>query len=339
MTLLMMESFADRMWNLGKWDYNDGSGTWSGTGSRFGGPALSMAGTNLDRAIWKLITPSSEVFVGAAWRISALGDNAYANSPLTLWTDNGVTSHLRLKYWGGTMYLNRGTTEIATAPMFGIGEDHYVELSGTIHDSTGHAVVKVDGVTVIDFTGDTRNGGTLTDIDAVSFGPQYQSTTVISDIYICNSAGSAPTNTFLGDVSVEMLSPSGNGNSSVLVGSDADSTDNYLLVDEIPPSSADYVESGTQGDKDTYVMGNITGTPTTIFGVQISSYAAKTDSGAKFSRPVVRSGTTDYVGSSKTLSTGYLARQDVWETDPDTAAAWIEAGVNAAEIGFEVRDS
>jgi hypothetical protein len=24
----------------------------------------------------------------------------------------------------------------------------------------------------------------------------------------------------------------------------------------------------------------------------------------------------------------------LWETDPDTAAAWTESGVNAAEIGY-----
>ena len=54
------------------------------------------------------------------------------------------------------------------------------------------------------------------------------------DLYICDgtTVPGEPVNDFLGDVRVDTLYPNGNGNSSQWVGQDANSTDNYLNVDD-----------------------------------------------------------------------------------------------------------
>ena len=238
----------------------------------------------------------------------------------------------------GYLAIYRNNTQIAVTGSAVIGADvfNYIEFKGVLANSGGTAEIILNGVSVLSFTGDTLDG-TVTDIDKIRVG-SGATIDVIDDLYICDGTGST-NNTFLGDVTVEKLTPNGNGNSSVLVGSDGNSTDNYLLVDETTPSTADYVGSATEGDKDTYAYSNIAGAPASVLGVAVNSYQAKSDSGTKFARPVVRSGTTDYVGTSVSLSTSYVAGQQLWETDPDTAVAWTESGVNAIEAGFEVRDS
>jgi hypothetical protein len=333
-----MDSFDDRMWNLGKWETYQFF-TWTASGRHGGGGIVTgQSAYNVKKSI----TPSATVIAGRAFYSSNVASAISTGQDIAFYTNNGATLELNVRIGGGGyVAIYRNTTQIAisASPVCPLASTwYYVEFKGLLDNSVGTAEVQVNGVSVVSFSGDTLNG-TLTDIDWVNFGTSGSRTDRIDDVYICNGLGTV-NNDFLGDITVEALPVNGNGNSSVLVGSDADSTDNYLLVDESPPSTADYVESGTEGDKDTYAVSNIAGTPSVIHGIAVNSYVAKTDTGSKFSRPVLRSGTTDYVAASAALSTSYVARQDLWEQDPDTGpAAWITAGVNAAEIGFEVRDS
>jgi hypothetical protein len=141
---------------------------------------------------------------------------------------------------------------------------------------------------------------------------------------------------FLGDVRVQALLPTGNGNSSQLVGSDGNSTDNYLLVDEVPPNEdTDYVESATVNDKDTYVFGNLTPTTGTVFGVQIVAEARKTDAGVRSFKSVARLSATEADGPDTTLSTTYAFYMDKRDTKPG-GGSWTITNVNDAEFGVKV---
>jgi hypothetical protein len=73
----------------------------------------------------------------------------------------------------------------------------------------------------------------------------------------------------------------GNGDFSQLVGSDADSTNNYLLVNEAgAPVTTSYVESDTVGQRDFYAMGDIDPVQRHRAGVQVSAYCNNPDGGA-----------------------------------------------------------
>jgi hypothetical protein len=161
------------------------------------------------------------------------------------------------------------------------------------------------------------------------------SLTDFDDLYVCDGTGSAPANDFLGDCRVEAIFPSGNGNSSVLVGSDGNSTDNYLLVDEAAPNTTDYVESSTVTDKDTYAYGNLAATTGTVFGVQPVPFAAKTDAGTRSIVSVARVSATEVDSAAKTLSTTYTYYPDVREAKPG-GGAWAIGDVNGAEFGVKI---
>lgn len=102
---------------------------------------------------------------------------------------------------------------------------------------------------------------------------------IVDDCAINDTSGSFQTS-WPGEEEVIALRPNGNGDNSAFTGSDGNSTDNYLLVDDTPPDTADYVESNTSGQIDDY---EFEATPAalestdTINVVHVGVYAAVSD--------------------------------------------------------------
>lgn len=102
---------------------------------------------------------------------------------------------------------------------------------------------------------------------------------IVDDCAINDTTGSFQTG-YPGSGKVIVLRPNGNGDNSAWTGSDGNSTDNYLLVDETPPDSTDYVESNTSGQIDDYDFAATPaelGTNDTINVVHVGVYAAVSD--------------------------------------------------------------
>lgn len=77
---------------------------------------------------------------------------------------------------------------------------------------------------------------------------------IVGDMTVNDDQGSF-FNTLPGNYKLAYLRPNGNGDNSAWAGSDGNSTDNYLLVDETTPNSAtDYVQSNTSGQIDEYII-------------------------------------------------------------------------------------
>lgn len=277
-----------------------------------------------------------EWFTGFAYKTSV---NTDTNARLVRFFD-GSTLHVELSLdaTGKFTALRNGTVIATGSQVISNNVFYYLEVRALIDDSSGRFVLRINGATDIDFTGDTRNGGNASaDTLRWGFGGNLSAGTQYwDDLYVCDTSGSAPNNTFLGDIRVEALLPSGNGNSSQLVGSDSNSTDNYLLVDESTPNSdTDYVESSTVNDKDTYAYGNLTSTTGTVYGVQVLPFARKTDAGTRSIKSVARLSGTEVDSADKALSTDYVYLPDIRETKPG-GGAWSISDVNSAEFGVKV---
>lgn len=261
---------------------------------------------------------------------------------MSFWADSNTVQHITIHFTSaGLVEVRRGAvngtllTSASTGLLHAAGQFQYLEAKVTVADSGGTVEVRINGSTtpLINFTGDTRNGGTSTNIDAVRVAGNSQCD--LNDWYICNGSGSV-NNNFLGDIRVYPLMPNGNGSSSQLVGSDGNSTDNYLLVDEKPYSTTDYNGSSTAGNRDMYTIENLPSNVVSVLGVQEISIAAKSDAGAISGKQVIRPSTTNYASASLTLSTTYALFSTLREQNPDTTAAWAISEVNATEIGWEV---
>lgn len=251
-----------------------------------------------------------------------------------------VQCGLRLKTDGsGKIDAYRGTTLIDTGTvLLQAGVWYYIEAKFVIADSGGTITTKVNGITDISFTGDTKQTANAY-ADRIFIGGWRQQSGYIrfDDWYACDGTGSSPTNDFLGDCKVETIMPDGNGNSSGFVGSDADSTDNYLLVDETPQNDAtDYVEGASVGDKDTYTYGDLVSTAGAVYGVKINTRAIKTDAGARSIATVARiSGESEVDGPDIALSQSWQNFWDIREAKPG-GGSWAIGDVNGAEFGAKV---
>lgn len=233
---------------------------------------------------------------------------------------------------------NSGAALLTSAPAgsFPTTAWFYAEVKIVFANSGGTAEVRINGGAVCSATGLDTNNSTTVGTDMVAMiNPNAGGNRQIDDFYICNGSGSV-NNDFLGDVRVATLAPSGNGTSSQLTGSDGNSTDNYLLVDESPYNTSDYVGSATSGQKDSYAMADLPGSASSVLAVQQVATLIKTDAGAIQAKHLIRSGGTNYTTSGFNLSTGYVTYLYVREQDPNTSAAWTVANVNAHEAGIEV---
>lgn len=247
----------------------------------------------------------------------------------------------------GRLVFARGTTTVETGTTI-LGTDwRYLEAKVVCDNTVGEYEVKIDGVTEMADTGVDTQAQATAAVDRINFmaNDDRGDTAIIAcycdDIYVCDSVDSgvtgAPNNDFLGDVKVQTLMPNGNGNTSNFVGSDADSTDNYLLVDEVPSGDGDttYVESSTVSDKDTYAYENLASAAGTVYGMMLSPFARKTDAGTREICTITRLAGTEEDGPNQPLSAGYVFKSDIREADP-AGIQWTVANVNAAEFGVKV---
>lgn len=309
------------------------------TTTRFGSGA--MVSTEYDQGLKKSFTASAQVFVGVAMtgRTLVTYPGVGTLSTMSLCGDNGVTRHLTLSLYKDRLVLTLGAyngtvlgtyVRAATNSVF-----DYYEMSATIASTGGTCTVRLNGNVVISFTGNTKNGGTNTTVDAVSFGNNYAGGeyTYVDDLYICDGTGSAPYNTFLGDVRVLSLSPTADGSSKQWTPDTG--TTNYSRVNEVPYSAANYVTSGTVGQRDTYAMADLTGSPT-VLALQTCVVAKKSDAGTMNLKPAIKSGASVYYGATTALAGSDTTLTDLRTVDPATAAAWTVTGVNAIEAGMEV---
>jgi hypothetical protein len=311
----------------------------SGNGRRSTSSARLPYNSATTATLTKTLDAQATWIVGFAFKVDLL-PTVNAQQLVALLDAGTLQTDVRLNL-DGTLSVTRNATVLGTSSYaLSIGVVYYIEFKCLISDASGTYEVRVDGSNKVSgSSADTKNTANAT-ANQIRIGSTVNSNPTknvdFDDLYICDGAGST-NNNFLGDCRVDAYLPSGNGNSSVLVGSDGNSTDNYLLVDETAPNAdTDYVQSSTSGDLDDYAFADMTHTPTSIFGIQVLVNAKKDDAGSRSVATLTRSGSTNYAGATQALGTSYTYYSDIRETDPDTAVAWTKAGFNAASHGVKV---
>lgn len=180
---------------------------------------------------------------------------------------------------------------------------------------------------------------------------------IVDDLAINDSTGSFETG-YPGAGEVIVLRPNGNGDNSGWVGSDGNSTDNYLLVDEVPPDAVDYVEENTSGtdaaSADDY---NLEATPAamestdTINVVHVGVYAAVSDVTGADPDIVLRikasaSGTVEESAALDLNSLTYQGpaplpadsnyKLTLYDLPGASTTAWTKADLDAAQAGMRL---
>ena len=351
MALLFMDGFDVGDYAVKGWDSLQAGGSGGAvslTSGRISGSGIQVSqpgGGLISNIVFRRAHAAiNRVTVGFAVLPSAL--DAGASLGITLHSDAGVTPHLTFMNNSSTRVLelrrgdHTGTLLASSALMLSPGNWRYFEIRATINDTTGSCEVRVDGNTtpIINFTGDTRNGGTLTTFDMISLRAYKSGTTgaatgVFDDLYILDDTGTTNT-TFLGDVRAITLRPDGAGADTQLA--PTGSATNWQNVDETAYSTVDYNASATVGQRDTYTLSNLPLGMGTVHAVQSNLIAAKSDATTANARIPLRSGGALYYGMTTALSTSYLTFSDVYQLNPNTSSSWTQAAVDGLEVGMEV---
>ncbi len=230
---------------------------------------------------------------------------------------------------------NSGGTQVAVgAATLTPGTWYHVEGKLVVNGASGSIRLTVNGVEDIATT--VGNFGTSA-VDTVALKQEQNSfmTWRWDDIYVCDDTGPAPRNTYLGEVKVETRFVTADGANTAWT---ASAGSDYACVDETtaPNGDTDYISSASAGDKDTFVVQDLSESSGTVFGVQTCILARKDDAGTRTIRSLVRQSTTDHdCGGDHALSTTFAYVVDIWQQDP-TGSDWTISNVNADEYGVKL---
>lgn len=122
--------------------------------------------------------------------------------------------------------------------------------------------------------------------------------------------------------------PNGAGADTAWVG-------DYTGVDETTNSDADFVNSGTATQVETFTQTGpvITGYIPRAVGVYFRSRRGA--GGPQNIQAALRSAGTNYFSASKAQSLGYGIYGNIWETNPATAADWLSTAIDALQPGVK----
>lgn len=239
---------------------------------------------------------------------------------------------VRLDFSAGIIYLYRGdaATLVAQSATGAITPStwHCIEVRLLVHDSTGLCQIRVDGVQVIGFAGDTQAGSNaqvtnvmdvqLTGVTPGHFGDDY----MVRDDGWCGIGG------------LHILTPTANGTDTDWTPSAGNA---YECVDEIPPSTADYIsEDKTGAGRHLFAMSNLPAEIDVVTAVQVSSFIHVPSASSIQVGQAVKSGATTDVATGQGVSVTPRLQDDIWDDDPNTASEWTVSAVNALEAGVDV---
>ena len=319
---------------LAKWDLR-GNNEYL-VGGRFGN-GIQFVNTNW--FVGKYLTSHATWIIGFAVYFSPVVGSG--NPWFLLLDDGSIQVSVYIDGNGRLCFTRNGTFLGVASTVFRSYVWHYVEIKVTIDNSNGAIAMRVNGVddTISFSTGtattqDTQYTANATANRVYFIGTSVGSAIIIDDLYICDGSGSI-NNDFLGDVRVQSVFPSGAGATTQMTPS---AGSNYACVDETAPNGdTDYVSETTAGEKDTYAFGNLTPTSGTIAGVQVLINARKDDAGSRSIAPVYRPVSTDYDGTTVSVSDSYAYLREITEVSPATSAAWTIAEINGAEFGVTLK--
>lgn len=235
-----------------------------------------------------------------------------------------------------------GGTLLAQSPTgaFVSGQWFYLEVGGVI-GASGSVTVRVNGASVITAVavntyGSSGAPGASATVGGVAWVGLYNNyaNAFIQHMYFCDNS-TTENNTFLGDVRVQSIFPSGPGGTTQFT--PVGGATNWQNAATVPPApGTDYNTDGTVGALDNFAIGGLDPSFSTIKAVSVKTLALKSSSGTRAVASTVLSGATTGTGASTPLGTTAAVVAAIFPNDPATSAPWTTSGVQACKPGYTV---
>lgn len=324
MSLLVMESFA---WTnviadlAGRYNMSTFAASINPSGGRFGTGGM----TTNSEIIWPIPSLPTQQCSGFAVEMATPGD---ANQDIyRVYGAAGVHISLATDIVGHLIVIGPGGGTIGTsAYVMPPNVWQYIEIKCVINTpSNGSVEVFVEGSPVINLTGVTTQKGGSNQITGLSFYGNGRAIGV-SDYYVKDSL------TPLGPSRCIILTPASDGDD--LQWTPSTGLTHFNLVDTIPPDVTKYVSSLVPGNSDCYHFTSLPYVPAGITAIQPSWYAESTDAVPRAIKPLLRIAAMDFTGIQQFVATQYIDYIQIYETNPNTSAAWSAADVNNLQAGI-----
>ena len=239
----------------------------------------------------------------------------------------------------GTISAVRNGTHLGTtaAPALTAGAYHHIEAQVFFSNTVGTIEVRVNGVTVLSLSGlDTVTAPTGAECSAVVYGGGSAGGgpgCYLDDIYCYDTSGSY-NNTWIGDRRVLTLFP--NANTATADWTPVGAATGYECIDEAnPDDDTTYINAATIGLVSQFGLQNLPAGVSLINGVVLVERARKTEAGTANTKVSAVSGASVTAGADKPITEVYTFRQDVFETDPATAAPFTPSAVDSLQFKVE----
>jgi hypothetical protein len=291
-------------------------------------------------------TNLTTVICGFRVNVSALPSSG--TGILCAWYDatgGAIQVALRLNSTGQLQfYLGAGTgTPIGSASAAGTlasGTWPYIECTVTISATVGFVECKVNGTTVITTAATQNTKSTAnTFVNAFQIEGPAGNNSEFDDLYILDTTGSSPLNTYLGPVQVRGDAASAN---SAVGGRNAwtptnPTNVNHSNVANIPASATEYNADATVGDYDMFQFPALPSNVATVLAVDEWALTLLDSAGARTLELNCYSNGTDSPTAAFTPGTTAGYTNQVSAVDPHTSSAWTVANAGAAELGVKVQ--
>lgn len=345
MAILRYEPFSETTTPLDIFDTVSGTITISSASARFAGG--NAQGASFPQNAWGEMNfganPGPTIFMTWASKLGALpGNNRsmfHFKDGATVQASLGIDTLGRFQFYRGTAASGTAIGSNSGATTVGTGWRRH-EAKIKIDPTVGTVEFRLDGSGSSLITGSSLNTRSsannflsiirMGDCDG---GLSSTSATLISDLIIYTDAGAVPNN-FLGDRKLLTAKPNASGASTQFT---ASAGSNFQCVDDIPPNDdTDYVSDNTATHKDFYGIEALTFTGSADFVGQIYR-ARKDDASVHTMRGNFSSSGNVANGGTVTLSSSYkfYGRDEILINDPNTSSPFVQAGVQAVQIGPE----
>lgn len=303
---------------------------------RFGYQCLRQNRNQLYRAI---TSNETQIVIGSAFRIPVVSNNNVAGTGLfSFMLGTGY------QFVVGTDNLGRivgGTSQDGSRTMSGIrfvsdraiAENawHYIEIAIEIADA-GSVTIWLDGLDepAISYSGDTKS---LSGVGVDRFGLNGNTETGggadFDDMY-CRSG----TLDRFGEAKLHPLYATEDG---AVMWVPLSGSDNFDMINELTcDQDTTYNSSNTMGDKDFFVLEDITDSPSEIFGVMLSTSVRKDDAATRVIKNKFLIDSNEYDGTDFAVTGNYLWNRQIFMTNPDTGVAWTKSDINDMQVGYEL---
>jgi hypothetical protein len=273
----------------------------------------------------------TELYVGFAFYA-----DTYGSTNLLQDTSNGLNIFPAAN---GVLQIRRATTVVASSGSGALPLNQwcYVEIYFYPKNSGGECTVKVNGVQVVTYTGDTTNSNEY--MSGLEFFGETDGTVhrLLDDIVINDAIGTV-NNSWPGQVRLLPIMPQAAGDNTGWSRAGVDLGANWLQVaQQGDMGEFSVLETSTPDTYDLYAPP----VPDMPAGATIKNIVVKAianiENGSGGLALLCQSGSTLDEGANQSLSPGYLAYEEAWAVNPDDSAGWDEQDLASLQIGIKAK--